>query len=190
QRALARVGVDAQCDDLADVGQRCEGRERDEHFVADATHVDQHLGRGPLEQHPLEPRDHRAHRKSCGSTSRSRTRGRGRGRRTRSGGPARAWQIAAASASAASIAGALASPSTRFTIRCIWSLGAFPLPATACLIRAGAYCTSGIAAAPSAASTAPRACPSTSAERGLAATNTSSTLATSGAYCAITAPTC
>ena len=40
ERALAHVRVDAQRDGLAVVGQRREGRERDEHLVADAVHVD------------------------------------------------------------------------------------------------------------------------------------------------------
>src|SRR5262249_28311164 len=153
---FARMRVDAERDGLALVRQHRVGRERDEHLVADAAHVEHDARRRALAEHPLEARDHDTRlTRTTGPRARRRLpRGRGASSSRR---PAWAWQSAAASASAASAAGQRSSASSRATTRWTWSLPARPLPHTQSLMWAGVYSTSATPAAPSAASAAPRA---------------------------------
>ena len=120
ERALARVGVDAQRHRLALVGQRGVGGERDEHLVADAAHVDHDARRRALEQHALEPRDHDTRLTRTHGPPRGRAAARARPRSAAappSGPPARVAERGGERVGGVGGRAALASPSRRATMR-------------------------------------------------------------------------
>ena len=88
--------------------------------------------------------------------------------------------MARPSASAASLPGRPGSLSSRFTISCTWLLLARPWPTIAFFICSAVYSATGSPPETSAASAAPRACPSSSVLCGLTLTNTISTEAQAG----------
>src|SRR4030095_12118020 len=99
------------------------------------------------------------------------------------------WQIATAKASAASAAGIAFRLSSTRTMCCTCDLSPAPVPVTACLTRRAAYSATCNRLATTAARTAPRACPSLSADCALRATNTCSIATMDGACVAISVST-
>src|SRR5690606_15482346 len=98
-----------------------------------------------------------------------------------------AWVMATASASAASACSRPDRPSITATMCCTCFLSAPPLPTRPSLISLAAYSLTGRSRATQAATAAPRACPSLSADIALLDRNTCSTATSSGAYCSISA---